>query len=420
MYLNSTLETEITSKHIFYQTEPVTSLSTSVSYVLMKAPTYGYLFSALSKYRLKTGFVFTQEDVISKNIKYKLYRKAYSFIFDSITLTVLTPGCSNMTTNLTIVHTPAQVNTSGIHIVLKTISVDEGGKVNITPAYLDIYSDLTSSLFYNVTDGPHHGVLQVERNGSLENNTSYFTSVELKSNFVTYIHDDSESDHDSFNFMALSSEEENFQYVEKFHFNILLKNDNSPVRVINKVFHVVVGGQRLLTGDDLKYIDNDINSTPKDIIYNCRELPNGDIFNVNNPHHKLTEFSQEDLDNRLIIFKHRGPEFGKIKLWITDGQYYLNSILEVQASAPFIRIITNKKLNVQQGKLGLISNEHIFYDTNLYAVDVDVVYEVVRKPTYGRIVTKQNWQVSSILLVTLFMQHYYINWCVLIRESLIP
>jgi chondroitin sulfate proteoglycan 4 len=91
---------------------------------------------------------------------------------------------------------------------------------------------------YNVTHGPHHGRLDVMDVGLvtiLRRNTAYFSSRELMTERVFYVHDDSETKRDSFHFVALSSEEEDFQYVGVFHVDILLKNDNTPVRSVDKV-----------------------------------------------------------------------------------------------------------------------------------------------------------------------------------------
>lgn len=384
--LNQTWERTLQTEHLLYQTTPVLSPTTSIKYLIAKTPQYGFFFSSVSKYQLRQNDIFTQEDITLGNLKYKLYRKSYSYVVDTALLTVMTPGCKNVTANVTMAYSPLIENSFKINVVLKRLQIDEGGSVNIDESHLSITSDSVTSLFFNVTQAPSHGTLQVLKNGILRNNTTYFTSSELKASQLFYVHDDSESERDHFRFMALSSEEENFEYVESFHIDILLKNDNSPMRINDKVFHVVVGGQRLLTGDILKYQDIDLNTTPKDITYNCRDMPNGELYNSKHTNQKLEEFTQDDLDNGLVLFKHKGPEYGKIQLWVTDGQFYVNGILEVQASAPFVQVITSKKLIVQQGHSAVFSNVNIRYDTNLFASDDDVLYEVVAKAIYGKIV----------------------------------
>ena len=114
----------------------------------------------------------------------------------------------------------------------------EGGRQPVLRTHLDLATDGITELMYNVTHGPHHGHLEVMDVGlvtDLRKNTAYFSSRELMTERVFYVHDDSETKRDSFHFVALSSEEEDFQYVGIFHVDILLKNDNTPVRAVDKV-----------------------------------------------------------------------------------------------------------------------------------------------------------------------------------------
>ena len=43
----------------------------------------------------------------------------------------------------------------------------------------------------------------------------------------------------------------------------------------------------------------------------------------------MLEFTQDDFDNFPVLFRHEGYEYGKVGLWITDGQFYANGVLEV-------------------------------------------------------------------------------------------
>ena len=95
---------------------------------------------------------------------------------------------------------------------------------------------------------------------------------------VVYKHDDSESRRDTFHFVATAASaaaatsassgpmsREGFQYVAVFHVAVVLRNDQTPTRVVDKVFQVVEGGQKLLTDHDLLFVDLDIDTRPEDI-----------------------------------------------------------------------------------------------------------------------------------------------------------
>lgn len=402
LVLNASSEAVITLPHLEYQTEPLKSATTSIIFQIIQPPQFGYLFFGVSKYRMRTGDTFSQEDLSSSNLKYRLHHTSYSIVQDAVFYTVNAPGCKNITGNISIIYYPSNDLLVKVRVTTERLHVEEGAKVSLGLSHLNIQSSFVTDLVFNITQPPEHGILQIDTNGNVENGTDVFTLYELRSGQIFYIHDGSESRHDSFKFLALSGDVD-FQYVGLFYIDILLKNDNSPVRTIDKLFHVVVGGKRLITGDDLKYSDADIDTKPSDIVYTSREVSNGEIFNIDDLSTRITQFTQEDLDSRKILFKHTGSEYGKIKLWITDGQFYVNSALEVQASAPFIHVFTNKKLIVQHGKTARITEEHLSYKTNLYAFDADVIYEVVAAPTFGRIVN------SAKLKVGIFICRYNIQ-----------
>lgn len=388
-------ETVISIDHLSYEAKPMKAL-TSINYVISLAPRYGYLFSSVTKYKMRACDMFSQEDVASQNIKYRLFQKGYSDVEDHFSFVVLSPGCNNVTGNLSLRYSASLSERSKVNVNLRPLEVDEGQTGIVDPSHLYLHADFVTDLKYNVTVKPKHGFLQVNNGDDSRNNTNQFTLRELKNNNINYVHDGSETQSDSFSFLALSPVEENFEYVGKFEFKINLKNDNSPVRVVDKVFHVVVGGERPLTDRDLKYTDEDLDTATSSIVFTCRESTNGYFYNVANKGQKITEFSQEDLDNNRIVFQHKGPEYGKVRLWVTDGQFHVNGVLEIQASAPFIRIVMNKKIVVQHEKMVVLTSDHLMYSTNLYAFHGDVHYEVMKKPMFGRVISSKTNEVSVV------------------------
>lgn len=391
--LSDDWERVISMDHLSYETKPVKAL-TSINYVISRAPQYGYLFSSVTKYQMRRCDMFSQEDVASQNIKYRLFQKGYSDIEDNFSFVVLSPGCNNVTGNLTIKYAASLADRSKVNVNLRPLEVDEGQAGIIDPSHLYLHADFVSDLIYNVTLKPKHGFLQINNGDMSRNNTDQFSLSELKNNNVYYTHDGSETQSDAFTFLALCKAEDNFQYVGNFELKINLKNDNSPVRLIEKIFQIVVGGDRPLTGKDLKYIDEDLGTPISSIVYTCRESSNGYFYNINSKGKKITEFSQEDLDNNKIVFQHKGPEYGKVRLWVTDGKFHVNGILEIQASAPFIHIVMNKKIVVQHEKMVVLSSDHLTYSTNLYAYDADVNYEVIKKPMFGKVIETKTGKVK--------------------------
>nr|XP_023011888.1 chondroitin sulfate proteoglycan 4 [Leptinotarsa decemlineata]XP_023011889.1 chondroitin sulfate proteoglycan 4 [Leptinotarsa decemlineata] len=392
IHLHEQWETVISTKELSFETKPLKPL-TSIHYVIAKPPQYGFLFSPESKYKLRSCDMFTQEDIVLHNVLYRMYQKPYSDVHDNFAFVVLSPGCNNITLNLSISYSPSNEEKSKVNVELKHLQVDEGHWTLIDESHLSLQTNSVPNLVYNITSKPQNGFLQIIKGDTITNDTDYFSSEDLKNNFVHYIHDGSETQSDSFTFMALSTNEQNFEFVGQMNIRVNLKNDNSPQRVVDKVFHVVVGGERLLTGKDLKYTDVDFGTPTSMIVYTCRDSSNGQFYNVNNLSTKITEFTQDDLNRNKIIFKHKGPEYGKVRLWVTDGQFHVNGILEIQASAPFIHVNMNKKIIVEHGKIVVITSDHLSYSTNLYAFDKDVIYEVTNKPNFGKVVSSKTLKV---------------------------
>lgn len=80
-----------------------------------------------------------------------------------------------------------------------------------------------------------------------------------------------------------------------------LTNDNAPVRAVDRVFRVVRDGERLLTGQDLRYADTDIDCGPADILYTRQEISNGGIYSALDTNSPLYQFTQVHLTTHLVL-----------------------------------------------------------------------------------------------------------------------
>ena len=168
---------------------------------------------------------------------------------------------------------------------------------------------------------------------TLQANISSFTNRNIRDNHVVYLHDDSENEEDSFTFMATPIiEQPDFlvQEISEFsgkfiisrclfsqkhqfctftlwlpfcHFchasltklklfvcfllgtfdiKILLRNDNVPKRVVEKVLNVVANRGRVITTEDIMYKDPDVDFDSSELRYILEDLHNGQV-----PNHKV-------------------------------------------------------------------------------------------------------------------------------------
>lgn len=365
LVLNNTREAFISSQHLRFKTKPLSLPADRIMFTVLKPPKYGILHLSSGKHHLQMHSTFSQQDIDSDLLWYRLHRRAYSHIQDEFTFVVGATECDNITGVMTIRHLPGSSvsdHLSGrVHTTLERLQVIEGSRMAIPATHLNFRTDVVTNLVFNITHLPKHGKIEVISDSLkiVRDNTTYFTLQELNSDRVYYAHDDSESRHDSFHFMALSPEPEDFQYVGVFHIDIILKNDNSPVRANEKVFHIVHGGARLITARDLSYTDADLDTKPSDIIYTVQRFtkdpPNGGIFRADNPSEQIAQFTQDDINKNLVLFKHQGKEYGKMAFWISDGLFDVNGNLEIQASPPFIRMYPTNGSIVENGKAVVIT-----------------------------------------------------------------
>ncbi|XP_039764117.1 chondroitin sulfate proteoglycan 4 [Pararge aegeria] len=395
LVLNNTREAFISAQHLRFKTRPLSLPGERILFTLLKPPKYGILHLSSGKHHLQTYSTFTQQDIDLDQLWYRLHRRAYSHIQDEFTFVVGATECENITGVMTIRHVPGSVTsdhlTGRVHTTLERLQVIEGSRMAIPATHLNFRTDVITNLVFNITHLPKHGKIEVISDNLkiVRDNTTYFTLQELNSDRVYYSHDDSESRHDSFHFMALSPEPEDFQYVGVFHIDIILKNDNSPVRANERVFHIVHGGARLITARDLSYTDADLDTKPSDIMYTVQRFtkdpPNGGIFRADNPSEQIAQFTQDDINKNLVLFKHQGKEYGKMAFWISDGLFDVNGNLEIQASPPFIRMYPTNGSIVENGKAVVITTRSLQVDTNMNCIEEDIRYEVTQKPKHGSI-----------------------------------
>lgn len=366
LLLNNTREAFVSSQHLRFETKPLPLSNERIMYTVLRPPKYGILHLSSGKHHLQMHNTFTQLDINTDQLWYRLHRRAYSHIQDEFFFVVSAMECDNITGVMTIRHIPSITSndhsTGRIHTTLERLQVMEGSRMVIPATHLNFRTDIVTNLVFNITHLPKHGQIEVvsENLKIVRENTTYFTLNELNADRVYYVHDDSESRHDSFHFMALSTEPEDFQYVGVFHIDIILKNDNSPVRANENIFHIVHGGARLITSRDLSYTDADLDTKPSDIVYtiqrSIKDPPNGMIYRADNPTEQITQFSQDDINKNLVLFKHQGKEYGKLAFWISDGLFDVNGNLEIQASPPFIRMYKTNGSIVENGKAVVITS----------------------------------------------------------------
>lgn len=157
-----------------------------------------------------------------------------------------------------------------------------------------------------------------------------------------YVHDDSETQCDEFVLAASATrpgqesvvrdlDMEDWSTEIKVTISIWLKNDEKPVHMVGKVFHVVWNGQHLLALADLCYHD-----PHSDLMMGSCSTPGKasqmgswceSVISLRN-----YQFRQDDLREGCVLFRHRGADSAHFVLLVTDGVHHTSFLLEVSAS----------------------------------------------------------------------------------------
>jgi len=270
---------------------------------------------------LERSSTFSQKNVSDGLVSYELREAPGEDTRDSFSFQVFSthrhhPGDNStrhdFRVNIRAQAAAAAAAASGVSLVNKGLSVLEGGSKVITAEMLFTHAAADREVRYVVTAAPRHGRLRrinVSNSSAAaaDDSVATFTNRDIADQRLMYVHDDSETKRDSFEFSvgvykpqrqhkAFAQEEEAEEEKHTFNISVELVNDQRPVRVVDKVFHVARDGQRLLTACDLRFRDGDSDFEDGRLVYTRRGIPLGELVSASDSAHKLYEFTQHDLE----------------------------------------------------------------------------------------------------------------------------
>lgn len=382
LHINGTRDTIITSNNLFHQTTPVPTFSRNIIYTVVKPPKYGLIYVDGHPEYAKEQDSFTQQDIDQNLIIYKTHRMSYSSFVDIFEFLITVPECDDVTGNIKIVYNPPeQLVKSLSYQTREKIQVMEGNRTLITRRNFQVLFNKFNYLLFKMSIPPEHGHL-CNYDGKKDKITQIdtFTLENLYLDDIYYCHDDSETIEDSIHFLVLSDDTTDFQFVCEVYIDIDLVNDNGPYRVADLIFHVVRNETKVLTRQDLYYIDPDINTNETDIVFSQVAATNADFYKSGVA---TDRFTQDDIDHGRILLKHIEPDNGTATFTVTDGMYDVPGVLRVHASDPFIKISEKNASVVQEGKYITLTLDDLSIETNLNSKPDEIEYRVLNEPNYG-------------------------------------
>lgn len=383
------------SENLFATADGVDMPEDDLYYRVLTTPKKGKLL--LDTTVLAKNTSFSQRNVTEHKVHYELVDRPYEDTSDRFKFLLFSKHAQSQNYDFQF---SIKADVNNVFMKNDGLLLLEGESKLITKDELFAETLSSTVMHYTVINSPQHGKLaRISQSNSNESYTNIltFSNQDILDKRLMYIHDDSETTGDAFTFIASTSqgfkssiaEDEVGSKVGTFNISIQLVNDQKPVRVIDKVFHVVRGGQRLLTTEDLRYHDADADFDDGQLLYTRRGIPMGDLVLVNDTTHKLFQFHQRDLMEKRVLFIHKGVSTGRFVLFVSDGKHFVSSLLDISAHDPFLKVGNNSGLLVQKGKSVTISTSNFSVVYNLdIREDQELTFIVTEAPKSGAVYCK--------------------------------
>ncbi|MCI4382089.1 hypothetical protein PGIGA_G00259570 [Pangasianodon gigas] len=367
--------------------------SAFIRYIIWKRPTLGALM--LRDGDLSDRDSFTQQDIEAGHISYRptIHRPFDAednfqfkvFVEDQYSQLYTYPISVKADFNI-----PVLTN--------ERLLVLEGNESTITKEHLWMQTPQSADFVYRIVQDPLHGHLIRDSPPGVprfEGAIHVFSNEDILLNRLIYKHDGSEISHDQFTFLVFevntgsTNVQTEGQEVLKGTFTIAVqsRNDYVPQRVINKPFHVVRNGQRLLTTDDILFRDDDSGFNDTQLVYVRMGILSGSIVSSADASQPLYRFTQADLRDGNVLFVHHGADRDLFQLQVSDGLHKTTALLEVQAGEPYLHVVNNTMVVMDYGSTKTLDTSLLGTESNMDIRSAsEIIYDINTPPSDGRII----------------------------------
>ena len=359
--------------------------ATSVNYAVITSPTNGQLGLTTDPGVSITSF--TQDDIDNNRLVYvhdDSNTTSDSFNFD------VDDGQGNSVTGQSFALTITAVDDDAPTQVTNTGStIAEGGTDTIAAAEL-AFTDTeqpASAVSFTVTTSPANGQLELTTDPGVS--ITSFTQDDIDNNRLVYVHDDSNTTSDSFNF-DVDDGQGNSVTGQSFALTITAVDDDAPTQVTNTGSTIAEGGTDTIAAAELAFTDTEQPASA--VSFTVTTSPaNGQLELTTDPGVGITSFTQDDIDNNRLVYVHddSNTTSDSFDFDVDDGQgnsvtgqSFALTITAVDDDPPVV--VNNAGSTVAEGGTDtLIGAELLFTDTEQPATFV--AYTVTTLPTNGQL-----------------------------------
>ncbi|XP_049578514.1 chondroitin sulfate proteoglycan 4 [Syngnathus scovelli] len=361
----------------------------SIKYILIKPPTLGSL--QLLDTELNEGDTFTQRDILDNFISYRVFSRKAVDATDQFQFKVF---AEDQYSPLYTFQISIRADSDAPVLTNEVLIVQHGGEEVLNKNYLWVESTGSSDFVFQINEEPKHGRLIRDSppgQPRFEGAIRVFSNEDLQLDRLIYQHDGSNTDQDEFHFTVFDQGSDRFGIQEAirdvFRISIQSKNQHSLLQVVDKVFNVVRHGQRLLTTDDIQFMDAYSGFNDSQIAYAREGILSGNIVAAQNPSQSLYRFTQADLRDKKVLFVHQGADQERFPLQVSNGFHKTSVLLQIQAGEAYLNVASNMAVVIDHGSTKTLDTTLLSATSNMDIRDErEIKFEVTSPPSEGRII----------------------------------
>ncbi|WP_231607038.1 cadherin-like domain-containing protein [Crocosphaera watsonii] len=198
------------------------------------------------------------------------------------------------------------------------LTLDEAAMTTITPGNLEVTDEdnTADELVYTIQVNPLNGSLALDGTSLVIGDT--FTQEAINNNLLSYVHDGSETNNDSFSFTVNDGADGT---IEETNFNIMVDPVNdAPILAVNAALTVAEGATETIATTNLQV--SDVDNSSNELTFGLSELPaHGTLFLNGGEVTLESTLTQSDIDANALTYQHNGSETlaDSLSFTVNDG-----------------------------------------------------------------------------------------------------
>ncbi|KRY83191.1 Chondroitin sulfate proteoglycan 4 [Trichinella pseudospiralis] len=402
----------IQRNHLLAWTFPKPTNPDDIRYEITKASVYGFLVKVFEQSdggkvrRLGVYSNFSQTDIDNGRLHYQLRYNHFSLLHDYFQFTVTALGITTTPSRFSIVYIPE--NERGM-LVNRTLIIKRGMTKVISNSTIYASMNRFYNFLYKVVSGPKFGRLFLTSSSSSSSSAAVassapvaFTNADINGGQLFYEHDGSESTRDQV-FLLVSPLLENNVVEDRikltiwFRIRILPNSPLPPKRTDDRILYVPINGEKLIDVDDIGFE----NTAPSTLLeYHFADShPSGHFFLTSLPNATANTFSQQQLKNGKVGFRHTGQQSNKmieIPFYVTDGKHIVHDRLVVQASELFFMLRPVRPLEARFGELVELGVDLFERKSSLNITKKQITLLIAEPLNNGRLLKQSNQMTKTV------------------------